>query len=84
VAGKPIRIEGLAATINETLVRFRFRDGSIVTRILMPEAPRTEFPSRAARSEDPDGPATASPRGIRAVVADGVKRAMSDSRGVLD
>jgi len=75
VAGQPIRIEGLAATINDTLVRFRFLDGSIVTRILMPEMPYTEFPARAGRAGATAGTSAVRPAAVRATVRTGLEHA---------
>ena len=75
VAGQPIRIEGLAAAINDTLVRFRFLDGSIVTRIVMPELPYTEFPSRAGRTGASAAGSEMRPAAIRETVRTGLEHA---------
>jgi len=69
VAGEPIRIEGLAAAINDTIVRFRFLDGGVVSRILMPEMPVTEFPVRTGGP----GAAAAESTGFRTAVLEGAR-----------
>jgi len=42
--GAEITIDGLAATIVDTLVRVQFADGAVVTRVLRPDAPTCAMP----------------------------------------
>jgi len=51
LADKPIVVEGPGTAGVETMVRFVFRDGTVVVRILPPDSPTCDFPRReAARS----------------------------------
>jgi hypothetical protein len=51
LGGQRVEIEGLGASISDTVVRFRFRDGTVVTRILLPESPSCEIPEPTAAGD---------------------------------
>jgi peptidyl-prolyl cis-trans isomerase C len=77
LGGQRVEIEGLGASISDTVVRFRFRDGTVVTRILLPESPSCEIPEPTAAGDATAAESRRLARAIRGAVLEGLRHAAS-------
>jgi hypothetical protein len=77
LGGQRVEIEGLGASISDTVVRFRFRDGTVVTRILLPESPSCEIPEPTAAGDATAVESRRLARAIRGAVLEGLRHAAS-------